>query len=86
MDLTYFAANKMETATNYIAVFIPGGHGAMLGLPENEDLAKLIYWSHNKDLCMLTICHLSQTRSTACYIQKTRLFHLQRVQNGCVSR
>jgi molecular chaperone Hsp31 and glyoxalase 3 len=25
----------LDSATDYTAVFIPGGHGAMLGLPED---------------------------------------------------
>ena len=29
----------------------------MIGLPENNDLNKLIQWSHKKDLFMLAICH-----------------------------
>ena len=47
----------MNDNSNYIAVFTPGGHGAMLGLPENNDLNKLIHWSHEKELFMLSICH-----------------------------
>ena len=46
-----------STDTDYIAVYLPGGHGAMLGLPENRDLHKLIHWSHKKDMHMLAICH-----------------------------
>ncbi len=46
-----------STAENYIAIYLPGGHGAMLGLPENQDLTKLIHWSHRSDMHMLAICH-----------------------------
>ena len=46
-----------STDTDYIAVYLPGGHGAMLGLPDNQDLNKLIHWSHNRDMHMLAICH-----------------------------
>ena len=55
--LSDFVKNSMNDNSNYIAIFIPGGHGAMLGLPENEDLNKLINWSHKNDLFMLVICH-----------------------------
>lgn len=44
-------------AADYLATFLPGGHGAMLGLPENEDLKRLIQWGHDKDRYMLAICH-----------------------------
>jgi len=55
--LSDFVNNSMDDNSDYIAIFIPGGHGAMLGLPENNDLKKLIHWSHKKDLFMLAICH-----------------------------
>ena len=47
----------MEDDADYLAVYIPGGHGAMLGLPDNNDLKELIRWSHKKELHMLAICH-----------------------------
>ena len=56
-SLSSFVQNSMKDNTDYVAVFIPGGHGAMLGLPENNNLNKLIHWSYNKDMFMLAICH-----------------------------
>jgi len=56
-NLTDFVQNSMNDSTDYIAVYLPGGHGAMLGLPENKDLNKLIHWSHENDMHMLAICH-----------------------------
>ena len=56
-SLSNFVQNSLHDSTDYVAVFIPGGHGAMLGLPENKDLNKLIHWSHNSDMHMLAICH-----------------------------
>ncbi len=56
-SLSDFVQNKMNEDDEYLAIFIPGGHGAMLGLPENNDLCKLIHWSHGKGLFMLAICH-----------------------------
>lgn len=38
-------------------LFIPGGHGAMLGLPENETLGQLIRHLHEADRYILSICH-----------------------------
>lgn len=46
-----------STETDYVAIYLPGGHGAMLGLPDNKDLNKLIHWSHDKEMHMLAICH-----------------------------
>lgn len=56
-SLNDFVKISMNDNSDYIAIFIPGGHGAMLGLPENNDLNKLIHWSHEKGLFMLSICH-----------------------------
>lgn len=56
-SLVDFVANSMTDDAPYIAVFLPGGHGAMLGLPKNPDLGKLLHWAHNRDLFTLAICH-----------------------------
>ena len=55
--LSEFVANSMTDEAPYIAVFLPGGHGAMLGLPKNPDLGKLLRWAHDRDLFTLAICH-----------------------------
>ncbi len=56
-SLADFVTNDMVDSEDYLAVFIPGGHGAMLGLPEDKNLSQLIHWSHEKDLYMMAICH-----------------------------
>jgi len=56
-NLADFVAKSMTDSTLYVAVYLPGGHGAMLGLPENPDLGKLLRWAHSRDLFTLTICH-----------------------------
>ena len=56
-SLSNFVQNSMTDSTDYVAVFIPGGHGAMLGLPENKDLNKVLHWSHDNDMHTLAICH-----------------------------
>lgn len=56
-SLADFVEKSMQDNEDYIAVYIPGGHGAMLGLPSNKNLNKLIHWSHARDLHMLAICH-----------------------------
>ncbi len=56
-NLSDFVENSMRNNSDYLALFIPGGHGAMLGLPENRDLKKLIHWSHKKGIFILSICH-----------------------------
>lgn len=56
-SLAELAANSMTDDTPYVGVFIPGGHGAMNGLPENDDLGKLLRWVHGQNLHTITLCH-----------------------------
>jgi len=56
-SLKNFIQGSMNRESPYIAVFIPGGHGAMLGLPENKDLGKIIRWVFEQGKYMLSICH-----------------------------
>lgn len=44
-------------ASDYIAIFIPGGHGALIGLPESEDVARTIDWALSNDRHIISICH-----------------------------
>jgi len=41
----------------FAAVFIPGGHGAMLGIPEDENVGKILTWAHENNLFTITLCH-----------------------------
>ncbi|WP_435949901.1 DJ-1/PfpI family protein [Psychrobacter sp. DM8] len=52
-----FVKNDMADSDEYAAIFIPGGHGAMLGLPEDKNLGELLRWGYDKDLFTLAICH-----------------------------
>ncbi|MCP4098628.1 MAG: protein deglycase HchA [Planctomycetaceae bacterium] len=42
---------------SYVALFIPGGHGAMLGLPDDQNVAALLRWAHTNDLFTISLCH-----------------------------
>ncbi|WP_352310843.1 DJ-1/PfpI family protein [Psychrobacter sp. W2-37-MNA-CIBAN-0211] len=56
-SIANFVKNDMTDSEDYAAIFIPGGHGAMLGLPEDQNLGELLRWGHNRDLFTLSICH-----------------------------
>ncbi|TDR94560.1 glyoxalase III HchA [Enterovirga rhinocerotis] len=43
--------------SDYIAVFIPGGHGALIGLPESEDVKAVLQWAAAKDKFVISLCH-----------------------------
>lgn len=41
----------------YLAVFIPGGHGAMQGLPDSPELGRLLRGMVASDRFVVTLCH-----------------------------
>ncbi|WP_085727211.1 glyoxalase III HchA [Pseudomonas sp. R37(2017)] len=43
--------------SDYIGVFIPGGHGALIGLPESADVKKVLEWAAAKDKFVISLCH-----------------------------
>ncbi len=47
----------LDAQSPYAAIFIPGGHGAMLGLPENKGVRQLLEWAQQYDRYVLAICH-----------------------------
>ena len=56
-SLADFVAHSLTEDTPYVAIYIPGGHGAMLGLPNNSNMGKLLHWAHDCDLYTLALCH-----------------------------
>lgn len=55
--LTDFISDSFESDSSYAAVFVPGGHGAMIGIPEDRNVAKALNWAHDRDLFTITLCH-----------------------------
>ncbi len=51
------AEGALDEDSPYVAVFFPGGHGAMVGLPEDANVAALIRWSREADRAMVVVCH-----------------------------
>lgn len=49
--------NKITQTSDYLAVFIPGGHGALMGLPNSEDVAKTLEWALKTDRYIISLCH-----------------------------
>lgn len=73
-SLNKFVANEMASDVEYVAVFLPGGHGAMLGLPGNEDLKQVINWSLDRDIYILAICHGPAALLAAAYNEDPEKF------------
>lgn len=43
--------------SDYIAIFIPGGHGALIGLPNSKDVKAVLEWAAAKDKFVISLCH-----------------------------
>ena len=56
-SLADFVSTSLDDFDQYAAIFVPGGHGAMLGLPDNDDVATVFNWAHDNDLVTITLCH-----------------------------
>ncbi|MDB0011343.1 protein deglycase HchA [Crocinitomicaceae bacterium] len=52
-----FVDNSMTDSASYAAVFVPGGHGAMLSIPENKNVGEILNWAHQNELFTITLCH-----------------------------
>ncbi|MEM7157549.1 MAG: glyoxalase III HchA [Myxococcota bacterium] len=42
---------------SYAAVFVPGGHGAMLGIPQDSNVGTILRWAHEHGLFTISLCH-----------------------------
>lgn len=49
--------NKLNQESDYIAVFLPGGHGSMIGLPEDKNVGKLLRWIETSGRYLVAVCH-----------------------------
>ena len=43
--------------SDYVAVFIPGGHGPLAGLPFSDDVAAVLRWALDNERHIVSICH-----------------------------
>ncbi len=54
-------ADLLESATAadspYLGVFIPGGHGALSGIPESREVKSLLEWAVRSERLIITLCH-----------------------------
>ena len=57
VSLSEFINNSFSQFGSYAAIYIPGGHGAMIGLPSDPNVDKVLRWAHNNELYTISICH-----------------------------
>jgi molecular chaperone Hsp31 and glyoxalase 3 len=57
LKLSDFITTSFDHSDSYAAVFVPGGHGAMIGIPEDKNVAKILRWAHESNLFTISLCH-----------------------------
>ena len=57
ISLQSFIDSSFTESASYAAVFVPGGHGAMIGIPEDENVSEILNWAHDSDLFTISLCH-----------------------------
>lgn len=57
IKLSDFIDSSLDDTESYASVFIPGGHGSMLGIPKDENVGKVLNWAHQNDLFTISLCH-----------------------------
>lgn len=57
LKLSEFIKSSFDHSESYAAVFVPGGHGAMIGIPEDKNVATILRWANEKDLFTISLCH-----------------------------
>lgn len=75
IKLEDFIARSFDHSDEYAAVFVPGGHGVMIGIPDDKNVAKILRWAHEKDVFTITLCHgpgafLSTTLDNQAFLYK----------------
>lgn len=61
LDKPLKLADIMDTVLSpdspYIAVFVPGGHGVLAGIPESKEVQEVLKWMTANDRFVITLCH-----------------------------
>lgn len=47
----------LDKAETYAAVFVPGGHGAMLGIPDDPKVGTILRLADENELFTISLCH-----------------------------
>lgn len=57
LKLSDVVAQGLGDASDYLALFIPGGHGALIGLPHSLDVKAALQWALGRDKHVISLCH-----------------------------
>ncbi|KAH7014330.1 class I glutamine amidotransferase-like protein [Microdochium trichocladiopsis] len=57
IDLSRLWGKGFDKQTPYLAVFIPGGHGVLNGVPFSQTVGEVLRWAHKNGRFFITLCH-----------------------------
>lgn len=57
LKLSDVIEGRLGDDSDYIGVFIPGGHGALIGLPQSRDVKAVLEWALRRDKYVISLCH-----------------------------
>lgn len=57
LKLDDVVAQRLGNQSDYLAVFIPGGHGALIGLPGSHAVKAVLDWALARDKHIISLCH-----------------------------
>ena len=84
LSLGNFISSSFDNSASYAAVFVPGGHGSMLGIPEDERCWRNPALGPSK--WPIHYKPVSWSRVIPGHQVEQQGIPLQRVQHGCLSR
>lgn len=50
-------AEVTQDDSDYLGVFIPGGHAALIGLPQSRELKAVLEWTMAQNRLVISLCH-----------------------------
>ncbi|ULA62976.1 MAG: Hsp31 molecular chaperone [Nitrospira sp.] len=57
LKLSDVIEKNLGNDSHYIGLFIPGGHGALVGIPHSLDVKAVLKWAMDKDKHIISLCH-----------------------------
>lgn len=57
LKLADVLSTELGDNSDYLGIFIPGGHGALIGLPASIEVKNLLEWAIAHDKFIISLCH-----------------------------
>ena len=57
LNLSEVWGNGFTEQTPYLAIFVPGGHGALNDIPKSATVGSILRWANSNKRYLITLCH-----------------------------